>query len=710
LDDGPVKRFSPRNLRHPVLLVFVLIMCIVAAAIYVIMVDAQRRIIEHEAVKIAEVVARMALASRTVYSEKVADKLREDGFDPNIADGLPGHVPLPAQFLKLVGREASERSDGLYSYRPLSKWNLEPAQGVADEFQRWAWARLEAQDAPRPAGAIDWQPAWRFERVYGVRMLRYMRADPASTAACVNCHNQYEIEAATVARRVAAGVATGKQWRQHQLLGAIEVSVPVDRVEALAASQTRHTILLVLLIAGIGLSAAAWFAFQDIRRKQQLVAQFEHQAKYDSLTELPNRSLFTECAAAEVARAARANSGFGVLFIDLDRFKHINDSLGHAVGDGVLREVARRLTAALREVDTVARQSGDEFAVLVHGVSASKDLARVAQKLLEIVAKPYAHNGDELFLSASIGISCYPHDGDSAQALIKNADTAMYRAKEQGRNNYQFFSLEMNRRATETLAFSGRLRQALERGQFVLHYQPRVSVMSGRVTSVEALLRWNHPELGLLLPDRFLPLAEDFGLIEPIGEWVLGEALSQMRLWTEAGVAQARVAVNVSPRQFRAEDFRARVARIIERCGVRPSLLELEITEGAVMHHPQNAARVLGSFHEMGITLAVDDFGTGYSSLSYLKRFPIDFLKIDKSFVDGLPEDSDDCVITNAIIAMARNLDIQVVAEGVETEAQRNFLAAQGCDELQGHLLAEPCPAGDMERFLRAAEGCMRAA
>jgi diguanylate cyclase (GGDEF)-like protein len=697
-----------RTLRHPVLVVFVLIMVFVGGAIYLVMVDAQRRIIEHEALKIAEVVARLALASRSAYSTAVADKLREDGFGPHIDyDKQRGFVPLPAQFLKLVGQEAARDSDALYLYRPLSKWNLEPTQGVTDDFQRWAWGSLEAQDRAEPQGPIDWQPVSRLERVGGVAMLRYMRADPASTAACVNCHNQYEKEQGTVLRRVAAGVEPGKQWRQYQLLGAIEVSIPLDKVEALAAEQTRHqTVLLVLLISTLGLSLLAWLALQDIRRKQVLAAQFERQAKYDPLTALPNRNLFNERAAAEVARGARDGTGFGVLFIDLDHFKTINDSLGHAAGDRVLREVARRLASSLREVDTVARLSGDEFAVLLHGVSAESDLARVAEKLLQLLARPYRHDdandAAELFLSASIGISSYPQDGDRADALVKNADVAMYRAKESGRNSYQFFSADMNKRATETLAFIGGLRQAQERGQFVLHYQPRIAVATGRITSVEALLRWRHPELGLLLPARFLGLAEDFGLIGDIGDWVLEEALGQAKAWRAGGLEDCRVAVNVSPRQFRSEEFGTRVAALLVKCGVPPALLELEITEGAVMHHPEAAERVLGRFHDLGITLAVDDFGTGYSSLSYLKRFPIDYLKIDKSFVAGLPADPEDRAITQAIIAMAQGLRIKVVAEGVETEAQRAYLARQGCDELQGHLLAPPCDAEGLKRFIAA--------
>lgn len=705
--DVPVaKRLGAHGFRHPLLLVFVLIMGAVCGTIYLIIVDAQRRIIEHEAVKIAEVVARQALASRTVYSRAVADKSRDDGFGPDIAyESLSGHVPLPAQFLKLVGKEASLTSDGLYRYRPLSKWNLEPTQGLTDEFQRWAWRALEAQDRVDPRAEIDWEPVWRFDTVGDVKTLRYVRADPASSTACVSCHNKHEREMETIARRVAAGVAPGKQWTQHQLLGAIEVEVPVDKVEALAAYQTRQTLLLVLFISIVGLSVAGWFAVKDLQRKDRLVLEFERQAKFDALTGLPNRRLFEERAAEAMARAGRDGGRFGVLFLDVDRLKPINDSLGHAVGDLVLRDVAERLLSSLREVDTVARLSGDEFAVLLHGVAGTPALTSVAEKILAVIARPLVYQKQELYVTASIGLCAYPRDGSDVRTLIKNADAAMYRAKDRGRNTYQFFRADMDERATETLELSRGLRQAIERSQFELHYQPRVTVATGRVSSVEALLRWRHPTQGLLSPERFLHAAEDLGLIEQIGDWVLRDALAQLRVWRAAGLGTFRVAVNISPRQFSGLNFVQRLRAHLEWSGVPPELLELEITEGAVIHDPQGVADILAQCHAMGIKLAMDDFGTGYSSLAYLKRFPIDFLKIDKSFVDGLPSDPNDRALVNAIIAMAHNLDIRVVGEGVETEAQRAYLAAQQCYELQGYFFAPPCPAAALEPILRTGFG-----
>ncbi|MBI3897362.1 MAG: EAL domain-containing protein [Gammaproteobacteria bacterium] len=692
-----------QSLGHPLVPVFVLIMAAVALTTFLVMLDAQHRLIEHEATQIAEVVARQALAARSVYTSAVADKLTRDGFGPDIASHQKrGHVPLPAQFLKLVGQEASIKSGGMFRYRPLSKWNLEPAQGLTDVFQRWAWIELERQDRPDPDGPIDWRAAWRIEEMNGVRTLRYMRADPAASRTCVDCHNSYEARADTAVVRISNGVAPGKQWKQHQLLGAIEVDIPVDRVEEIATAYARRTLALVVGISLIGLSIAAWYAFEDIRRKQVLAAEFERQARFDSLTGLANRLQFQERAREALLRAWRDGAKVGLLFVDLDRFKRINDSLGHELGDTVLRQVAQRLTESLREVDVVARHSGDEFTVLLHGNADSLDLASVARKLLETVGLPLQVDNHELFLSASVGISCFPRDGQDIETLVKNADIAMYRAKESGRNNFQFFSADMNTRALETLSISNRLRQAIERDQLLLYYQPRIDVHSSAITGVEAMLRWQHPELGMLEPLRFIQLAEDTGMIAAIGHWVLTAACRQMRRWDDAGVPPVRVAVNLSTRQFQASDLVEMVTTILQESGLEPTRLELEITESVLMQQPEAAEVVLRRLSDMGITLAIDDFGTGYSSLSYLKRFPIDYLKIDKSFIDGLPDDSNDRVITGAIMALARNLNVKAVAEGVETIDQYAFLAAHGCEEVQGYLMARPAPAEQIEPMLRA--------
>jgi diguanylate cyclase (GGDEF)-like protein/PAS domain S-box-containing protein len=440
----------------------------------------------------------------------------------------------------------------------------------------------------------------------------------------------------------------------------------------------------------------------DISSLKQYEARLQHQAHHDALTGLPNRALFQDRFRETLGRARRHRSEAAVLVLDLDRFKNINDSLGHALGDLLLQAVAQRLTASVREVDTVARFGGDEFAVLLDTMENGQKAGHVAQKLVDALAHPFQLGGHELYISASIGIGCYPQDGTDAEVLFKNADTAMYRAKAEGRNNYQYFSAEMNARALENLQMSNHLRQALERDEFQLHYQPHVELQSGRVSGAEALIRWRHPALGMIPPAKFIPLAEETGLIEPIGEWVLKAACRQMRAWQDAGLPLQRIAVNLSARQFRHPELVRRIAGILEETRLPARHLELEVTESMVMQNPENAAAVLSELRAMGISIAVDDFGTGYSSLSYLKRFPIHFLKIDRSFVSGIPQDADDAAITKGIIALARSLNLKLIAEGVETAEQREFLKRSGCDEGQGYLFSKPVPAADIERLLRS--------
>jgi diguanylate cyclase (GGDEF)-like protein/PAS domain S-box-containing protein len=440
--------------------------------------------------------------------------------------------------------------------------------------------------------------------------------------------------------------------------------------------------------------------FNDISAFKQYEERLHHLAHHDALTGLPNRVLFQQRFRESVGRARRSGGQTAVLFLDLDHFKNINDSLGHDVGDRLLLAVGKRLTENVREVDTVARFGGDEFALLLDFFEDNRALATVAQKLIDALARPFQIGEHQFFISASIGISCYPQDGKDIEVLFKNADTAMYRAKTEGRNNYQFFSVEMNARMLENLLMSNGLRRALERGEFLLHFQPRLDLVTGRVSGAEALIRWANPEMGLVPPGRFIPLAEESGLIEPIGEWVLKAACRQMRAWLDAGLPMERIAVNLSARQFRHPDLTRRVAAILRETGLPARHLELEVTESMVMHDPEKTTALLAGIKAMGIAIAIDDFGTGYSSLSYLKRFPIDFLKIDQSFVRGVPDDADDAAIVRAIVAMAKSLKLRVIAEGVETPEQRAFLEAQGCEEGQGYLFSRPVPAADFEALI----------
>ena len=431
--------------------------------------------------------------------------------------------------------------------------------------------------------------------------------------------------------------------------------------------------------------------------RRQAEERVRHLAHFDELTGLPNRSLFNQRLSHALARARRAEEPLAILFIDLDRFKNINDTLGHEAGDRVLKEIAQRLRGCLREVDTVSRLGGDEFVVLIEGASRPADVAEVAQKILAAVALPLLLESQEFHVTASIGISTCPGDSDDLQGLMKNADIAMYRAKERGKNNFQFYSAQINVHTLERAALESDLRHALERKEFLLHYQPKVDIGSNRIVGMEALVRWQQPGKELIPPAQFIPLAEETGLIVPIGEWVLKAACLQNKAWQDEGLPRLRVAVNLSPRQFAHENLLQDVARVLAETGLDPAWLEFEITEGMVMRDPEHAVTLLRGLKAMGIHLSMDDFGTGYSSLSYLKRFPLDSVKIDRSFIRDIPGDGDDAAITQAIIAMAHSLRLGVIAEGVETDEQLHFLRENGCDEMQGYLFSRPLAA---EQFL----------
>jgi diguanylate cyclase (GGDEF)-like protein/PAS domain S-box-containing protein len=441
----------------------------------------------------------------------------------------------------------------------------------------------------------------------------------------------------------------------------------------------------------------------DITERKLSEQRLAQLAQFDTLTGLPNRVLLHDRLAQSLTQARRHDRTVGVLFVDLDRFKLVNDTLGHYAGDLLIAEVARRLTHCVRPGDTVGRISGDEFAVVLADLAHADDAALVAQKVLEALAEPYQLAGSEAYATASIGIAAFPGDGDDAEDLLRNADMAMYRAKESTRNAFCFFTAEMNLRSAERMQLNNDLRHAIERNEFVLHYQPKVELASGALTGFEALLRWNHPTRGLVAPGQFVAALEESGLIVPVGEWVLKEACAQIGRWQRAGFAPVPVAVNLSAKQFRRRDLDVVVSGALAAAGVAPELLELEITESCLMEDPDQAVRLLRQLRDAGVRISVDDFGTGYSSLSYLTRLPLAALKIDRSFVRDAVTKPEAASIVRAVIDMAHNLRFTVVAEGVETEQQVAFLRRHACDQAQGYHYGQPSSADQNARWLAPA-------
>jgi diguanylate cyclase (GGDEF)-like protein/PAS domain S-box-containing protein len=450
-----------------------------------------------------------------------------------------------------------------------------------------------------------------------------------------------------------------------------------------------------------GEATGAVIVFRDVSVAQAMALQMAHSAQHDFLTGLPNRMLLNDRVSQAIVLAHRHMKKVAVLFLDLDGFKHINDSLGHPIGDKLLQSIAKRLVDCGRSSDTVSRQGGDEFVVLLSEVDQSDDAAITARRMLQAIAEPHPIGQHDLHVTASIGLSIYPDDGLDAETLIKNADTAMYQAKENGHQSYQFFRPAMNVRAVERQSIEESLRRALERQEFALHYQPIINLGTGEITGAEALIRWTHPTRGPVSPAQFIPVAEDCGLILPIGNWVLREACKQARAWVDSGLPLGTMAVNISAIEFRDERFLEGVFGILKDTGLDPRSLELELTESVLMKRAESTESILKALRARGVQIAVDDFGTGYSSLSYLRKFPIDALKIDQSFVRQITTAADETTIVTAVISMGRSLKLRVVAEGVETQEELAFLQAHQCDEAQGYFFSRPLPPTQFAKLLK---------
>jgi diguanylate cyclase (GGDEF)-like protein/PAS domain S-box-containing protein len=493
---------------------------------------------------------------------------------------------------------------------------------------------------------------------------------------------------------------------ESRIMNLIKSGKPVDHFETVRWGKDNKPIDVSVTISpvrdGAGNIIGASKVARDISQRKEALERIEHLAHYDSLTGLPNRVLLADRMRVAIAQAARYSLRLALLFVDLDRFKLVNDSLGHEIGDKLLKVVAERMRSSVRDADTISRVGGDEFIVLLGQADTPEDAARVARKIIAALSQPYKIEEHELLLTASVGISIYPDSAKEAHSLMRNADASMYSAKEAGGNRYQYYSADLTSRATERLSLERDLRSAVERNEIFIVYQPQIELATRRVIGAEALMRWRHPRRGLVPPASFIPMAEDSGLILPLGEHVLRESCLQARRWGGRYGADVGVAVNVSAVQFRSDDFIDGVLRVLEETGLASERLELEVTESVVMHGVESVIQKMRILKANGIKVAIDDFGTGYSSLSYLRQFVVDHLKVDRSFVHDLPDNADAEAIVRAIVAMGRSLGLRVIAEGVETEEQAKFLQCIACDESQGYLYAKPMVVNEFESWLEA--------
>ena len=532
------------------------------------------------------------------------------------------------------------------------------------------------------------------ERLISREKLVAVREGAAEVRECVSDLR----EDAVLVREGAAQVREGESNAREVAATLREAEIRAGEDSAFASTAER---IDMLQQANANLVIATIDANRLTEQVETAKVRLDHLAHHDSLTNLPNRMLLQDRLGQAIEVARREDSQLAVFFMDLDRFKHINDSLGHGVGDQLLKSVAQRLAGCIRQSDTVSRQGGDEFVLLLSGIEHPEDAANFGKKILTELSLPHVIDGHVLHANVNIGIGIYPADGRDVDTLLKAADTAMYHAKESGRNSYKFFEQEMNTRAVERQAIEASLRCGLERHEFVLHYQPKIALHDGSIVGVEALIRWQHPQRGLLQPDQFITIAEDCGLIRPIGRWVMREACFQAHAWLQAGLPPITMAVNTSALEFRADDFLSNLSSILDETGLDPNCLEIELTESVLIRDVDAAESVLHGIAKLGVKLGIDDFGTGYSSLSYLKRFPIDTLKIDKSFVHEMTSNADDASIVGAVISMGKSLRQRIIAEGVETPEQHASLLALQCDEGQGYHFGRPVVAAAIATLLK---------
>ncbi|MCG6968736.1 MAG: EAL domain-containing protein, partial [Gammaproteobacteria bacterium] len=668
-----------RGLELRVILFSIILLLLVGAVTWQMVSQSQTRLIEYQARELAEVVSRFAASARSVYAKEVVQKLKQDGFGSRGQyHDIKGFVPLPAQFLKYLGTATANDTAGLYRYKPVSKWNLESSQGLNDDFKRWAWSQLEAQDKPNPATPIQWQPAWRIETIDGVKTLRYLRADPAVGQSCVDCHNAFELREEVRQRRINQGIDAGKQWRLNQLMGAIEVAIPLNRVHAMAKSQMSQTFVLIVGVVLAGLAVIGFFIFSDVTRARRMARQLSWQASHDGLTALVNRSEFERRLQRALDKVNIDHNPHALLFLDLDNFKVVNDTSGHMAGDELLRQLGQLLKADIRIGDTLARLGGDEFGVLLENC-AIDEAKKVAEKLRQSIEDyRFCWEARSFDIGVSIGLITVTEQNRSVAELLSSVDLACYAAKESGRNRVEVLSSEQEIKLKRTeIEWATRITHALENGLMGIAIQDAVALQTNQkpIRYQEVLLRMRDQSGQPVNTAGLIGAAERYNVMPGIDRWVIRHVFGLIRDGILKVDSDRYIAINLSGNSINDPKFLAYVqSQFWEFFEVPPSYICFEITETAAVGNLVNAKKFIRTLKHLGCHFALDDFGSGLSSYRYLRSLPVDFLKIDGKFVKDMQKNALDFAMVEAMVKIATVMGIPVIGEWVENQKTKDML------------------------------------
>ncbi|MEM7378546.1 MAG: EAL domain-containing protein [Pseudomonadota bacterium] len=683
---------SATGIRHSsfwvIALVPVTLVASLMGAVWWVLSQAQDDLITSEALRTADVVSQQTVKARAVYTDIAVEKLAQDGFGSSeYAETQPGHIPLPAQYLKALAKRSQSDGDALYEMALISRWNLGEGQGLDDDFQRWAWQSLSSQRDPEEEGATDWQPVWRVEPLDGVPTLRFVRADPAVSASCVNCHNALEKQDHIVAIRTASGEKPRLPWVEGDLMGALEVRVPLGGVTALARSQASAAALILGAILLFGTAMFMLIIRRDRAQSRRQTRELIRQAHSDPLTGLPNRlRLETELNTL----LGKSHGQHALLSLDLNEFKQINDTIGHHAGDRVLKVLSKRLLRIIGQRGVVARMGGDEFVVLLPDQTRA-DAERVALAINTVFEDAVVVDGVRIACGTSIGIALAPEHANDPVELSRCVDIAMYEAKV-NRLPFAVYSRQRDEHDPKALSMADDFRRALRENELALFFQPQYDIKCCQMVGAEALVRWHHPQHGQVDPERIVELAEQNGLVSEFTDWMLNTALHFAKVWRMNGF-ELSVSVNVTSADLHDLTLVERVMRALERYRLPPETLTLEVTESSMMKDPIFANDLLCSLARRGVKVAVDDYGTGYCSMSYITQLPVSELKLDRSFCINLFEERKGGVLVSATIGLAHALGLTIVAEGVEDVQTLEYLSSHGCDVVQGFFFSKPVPA-----------------